>query len=92
MPEGADDDKNPFPFCRPSAARMSKNLFHSELGPELREARRAVGLTQADLAGRVGCCLPTVRHAEQGGRHVRRIHRLGRRRGTGDRGPQPSPW
>lgn len=38
----------------------------SPLGPDLRVARRAAGLTQGQLADRVGLSLPTLRQAEQG--------------------------
>ena len=38
----------------------------SPLGPDLRAARRAAGLTQGQLAARVGLSLPTLRQAEQG--------------------------
>jgi phage N-6-adenine-methyltransferase len=38
----------------------------SSLGSDLRDARRAAGLTQADVASRVGISLPTLRQAERG--------------------------
>lgn len=45
---------------------MRQKRFHSPLGVDLRSARLAAGLTQAELATRVGVSLPTLRQAERG--------------------------
>ena len=45
---------------------MSKKLFHSALGLQLKTARKKAGLIQAELAAKTGCTLPTVRQAEKG--------------------------
>lgn len=46
---------------------MSKNLFYSALGSDLKTARKKAGLVQAEIAGQMGCTVPTVRQAEKGG-------------------------
>ncbi len=45
---------------------MRQNRLFSLLGGDLRDSRRALSMTQADLASRVGCSLPTTRQLEQG--------------------------
>jgi len=45
---------------------VSKKRCDSRLGAELRAARKAAGITQADLAVRAGCSAPTVGQAERG--------------------------
>jgi transcriptional regulator with XRE-family HTH domain len=46
---------------------MNKNpLFSSSLGDQLRARRKSSNLTQAELASRIGCSLPTVGQAERG--------------------------
>jgi len=55
---------------------MSNNRFLSTLGAELRAARKAAGFIQANMAARVGCSLPTVRQAEQGGGMLKGFLRL----------------
>lgn len=54
--------QNPFVLDSP----MRQIPFHSRLGRRLRDARRSTRTSQADLARRVGCSVPTLRQAELG--------------------------
>ena len=58
-----------------------KNRLHFKLGQALRSARRASGLTQADVASTASCSLPSVTQAELGLGGSKLFERLARAAG-----------
>ena len=62
--DGDDEESLVFPGIH--SLPNIKNPLHSRLGSALRSARRASGLTQADVASSALCSLPSVLQAELG--------------------------
>ena len=56
----------PFAFRAWQDGRVQQNRSLSTLGESLRTARKSAGLSQAAIADRIGCTIPTVRQAEGG--------------------------